>query len=265
MSIIFQDQLQRSIPLSKTPQRIISLVPSQTELLADLGLEKQIVGVTKFCVHPKDIRHKTVIVGGTKQMDMEKIKALQPDIILCNKEENTQAMVQEMSQYFPVHVSDVNQLKDAYKLIEQYGSIFKVESKAFKIVENIKNVQHKFQAFIKDKPRLKVAYFIWRKPWMVVGGNTFINKLLKLNHFENVYKDQVRYPEIQLEKLKTCDLILLSSEPFPFEEKHKMEILPHVGNAKVEFVDGEFYSWYGSRLEKSFEYFKVWYERTIED
>lgn len=252
------DQFGRTLYFKNTPKRIISLVPSQTELLVDMGLKDQIVGVTKFCVHPKNIRKEKMIVGGTKGIRINKIKALEPDIILCNKEENTKEMVEELTQFYPVHISDINNLEDTYELIFQYGQIFDKNQEAKKINENIQRQAVDFNRFIADKPILKVAYFIWRKPWMVVGNNTFVNYLLKLNKFENVYEEASRYPEIDIRQLKEMDFLLLSSEPFPFAEKHKQELLPVVKkDTQIKFVDGEYFSWYGSRLAAAFQYFKA--------
>lgn len=252
----FIDQMGREVFLDKIPERIISLVPSKTELLVDMGLEDKIVGVTKFCVHPQNIRKEKAIVGGPKGIRMEKIRALQPDLILGNKEENTQEMVAEMEKEFPVHLSDINTIEDTYSLIEQYGQMFGLERKASQINHAIKREILKFQEYIADKPQLKVIYFIWRKPWMVVGNDTFVNHLLEMNKFENAYQHISRYPEVDVENLEPADFILLSSEPFPFGEKHKQELLPLVGDRKIRFVDGEYFSWYGTRLEKAFQYFK---------
>lgn len=250
------DQLNRKIILDKIPQRIISLVPSQTELLVDLGLKEKIVGVTNFCVHPKKIRSEKLVVGGTKSIHLDRVQKLNPDIILCNKEENTKEMVDELSEFFPVHVSDINSLKDNEEMIHQYGKLFGVESSAKEIIDKINYEFKEFEDFISDKPTLKVAYFIWRKPWMVVGKNTFINHLLTINKFQNIYANHSRYPEIDLESLKPADFYFLSSEPFPFQEKHKIEIQTFVQNGKFAFVDGEYFSWYGSRMQKAFQYFK---------
>jgi|SRR5690625_1741675 len=252
----FTDQLNRKVNLENHPQRIISLVPSQTELLVDLGLEENIVGVTKFCVHPKNLRKEKQIVGGTKGIRTDRIKALNPDIILCNKEENTREMIADLEKDFQLHISDIHTIEDTYELISQYGDLFDVKEKADEINEKIRKQIQLFRDFIKDKPKLKVAYFIWRKPWMVVGRDTFVNHLLEMNHFENVYADIPRYPEVDIDQLKPTDFILLSSEPFPFAEKHRQELLPYVNNTDIIFVDGEFFSWYGSRLAAAFKYFK---------
>src|SRR5690606_10328332 len=166
-------QLRRDRPL-----RIVSLVPSQTELLYDLGLEDQVVGITKFCVHPYHFKSVKTIVGGTKKVNLDRIQSLDPDIILCNKEENTREMVAELNSIAPVHVSDVCTIADTLALIEQYGQLFACRTEASRITAKIDSRLREFKLFMQDKPVLKVAYFIWREPWMVAGGNTFIDHLL---------------------------------------------------------------------------------------
>jgi len=254
-----KDQLNRNILLNTTPKRIISLVPSQTELLHDLGLENSIVGITKFCVHPLHLKLTKEIVGGTKNIKIEKIKALNPDIIICNKEENTKEIVAACQEICTTHVSDIATIEDCIVLINQYGEIFNKRVSANKIIDKINCNLKDFKIFIKDKPTLKVAYFIWRKPWMVAANGTFINHMLLLNKFENVYNNLERYPEIELNKLSQSNpnTIFLSSEPFPFNNIHIQEILNISANAKILLVDGEMFSWYGSRLIKSFNYFKT--------
>lgn len=254
----FFDQLQRKINLTHTPTRIISLVPSQTELLVDMGLSDYIVGVTKFCVHPPSLKQTKTIVGGTKNIKVDVLKALKPDIILCNKEENTQAIVLQCEAISVVHVSNIFSIADCIEMIIQYGELFNKKVEARKIAKKIQDNLFDFKAYIKNKPCIKVAYFIWRNPWMVAGNHTFINYLLELNKFENVFSDKERYPEVQLEQLpQTIEVVLLSSEPYPFKKEHVLEINNHIPATKVSFVDGEFFSWYGSRLLKAFAYFKT--------
>jgi iron complex transport system substrate-binding protein len=256
---IFHDQLNRKIELKQLPKRIVSLVPSQTELLVDLGLREQIVGVTKFCVHPKDLRKQKKIVGGTKQVHYKRISDLDPDIILCNKEENTEEMVTELEKIAPVHVSNVKNIDDSLQLIRQYGEMFGVAKKASEIAGKIKSEKDLFQQEMREVPERRVAYFIWKNPWMVAGGDTFIDYLLELNRFKNVFSEEnSRYPEINLEQLgqRKVELLLLSTEPFPFKSKDKEALKKEMGIGGVHIVDGEYFSWYGSRLQAAFRYFR---------
>lgn len=248
------------IILKQTSLRIVSLVPSQTELLYDLGLEANIVGITKFCVHPLHFIKTKTIVGGTKQVKIDKIKALNPDIILCNKEENTKEIVKACSKICKVHVSELYTFDDTLALIKEYGILFNKRTEALKINTKIEYHLKDFKQFIKDKPVLKVAYFIWRDPWMVAANKTFINHLLELNKFKNIYSDLERYPEVEVKKIRLQgdpDLILLSSEPYPFKEEHAFELGRFSHRSKTIFVDGEYFSWYGSRLIGAFDYFKL--------
>ncbi|MDP2542460.1 cobalamin-binding protein [Tenacibaculum discolor] len=250
--------------IDKKYKRIISLVPSQTELLIDLGLEENIVGVTKFCIHPKHLLKTKTIVGGTKNIKIDRIKNLQPDIILCNKEENTKEIVEACQQIAFTHVSDIFTLTDSLELISLYGSFFEKQVEAKKMINKLESKIIDFKKFIENKKSRKVAYFIWRNPWMVAASNTFINHLLELNKFDNVYANAKRYPEVNIKDIlkKKPELILLSSEPFPFKEKHITEIKEHTSNSTPILVDGEYFSWYGSRLLKAFDYFKELHSRT---
>ena len=261
------DQLDREINFSTKLNRIVSLVPSQTELLYDLGLEAEIVGITKFCVHPYHLKSTKTVVGGTKNINLQKIKALKPDIILCNKEENTKEIVEQCETITLVHVSDVVTIDDTFDLINQYSKLFFCEEKAIEIIDKIDFCLQDFESFISAIAPKKVAYFIWRKPWMVAANNTFINYLLALNKFDNIYVDKNKYPEITIENIKLereLDLILLSSEPFPFKEAHILELDKHTLEcSKTILVDGEMFSWYGSRLIKAFSYFKESHQRII--
>ncbi|CAM1374315.1 ABC transporter substrate-binding protein [Tenacibaculum xiamenense] len=258
------DQIGREVSILKPLKRIVSLVPSQTELLVDLGLENYIVGVTKFCVHPVHIKSVKETVGGTKNIKIEKIKELKPDIILCNKEENTKEIVEACERIAPTHVSDIYTLKDVKDLIIQYGELFSCRTESKRIIEKLQFKTNSFKEFISNQPQKKVAYFIWRNPWMVAGNNNFINHILELNNFKNIYGNKPRYPEIELKKIRLegdPELVLLSSEPYPFKEEHAFEIGRFTHHAKTVFVDGEMFSWYGSRLLKAFDYFKQLHQR----
>lgn len=260
-----KDQLNRTTHLTGIPKRIISLIPSQTELLVDLGLEDTIVGITKFCVHPKYLKKSKTIVGGTKTIHLNKIKGLQPDIILCNKEENTKEMIAELEQIAPVHISDIYTVEDCLELIEMYGDLFSKEKEAQNLIENISEKLEDFKTFVSNKERLKVAYFIWKNPWMVASKQTFIDEILRLNNFKNYYEKYERYPEITLNanQPETADVVFLSSEPFPFKQAHVEEIRNFFPKANILVVDGEMFSWYGSRLLKAFDYFKTLHQNRL--
>jgi ABC-type Fe3+-hydroxamate transport system substrate-binding protein len=213
------DQLQRLVTLQTTPKRIISIVPSQTELLADLGLDAEVIGITKFCVHPKGWLKSKAIIGGTKQLNIDKIRALNPDLIIANKEENTKEQIELLAAFCPVWVSDVYDLASACEMIEKVGEICGKSEDGLLMV---KKIQAKFSKINLAKPLQKAAYFIWKGPYMVAGGGTFIHEMMKYTGYENVFGDQLRYPPIMLSELaaKQPDVILLSSEPYPFKFAH---------------------------------------------
>ena len=249
--------LHRQIDLPAIPRRIVSLVPSQTELLVDLGLQNNIVGVTKFCVLPTEIRKKAAVVGGTKKVHYDRISDLNPDLIICNKEENTKEMVRQLEKIAPVWISDIYTIEDNLKMIEAFGLLFDVQNAASKLSENIRRSLADFKIFMRAKPMRKVAYLIWKNPYMAAGTNTFIDHLLALNKFENYFNQAAsRYPEIQLDMLRDVDKVLLSSEPYPFQQAD-VDAIKKTLQKEVCMVDGEFFSWYGSRLEKAFDYFKT--------
>lgn len=235
------------------PERIISLVPSQTELLYDLGLAENMVGITKFCIHPTGFKKTKTIIGGTKSIHLEKIKGLQPDLIIANKEENVKEQVEALAVDHNVYVTDINTIDDALTMINNIGLLTNTSLKANSIVDEIKD---RFAA-LKPAADIPVAYFIWRNPYMTVGGDTFINDMLVKCGFTNIYAQQTRYPEVDMDTLKQkdCKLLLLSSEPYPFQEKHIDELQQHLPQTKIMLVDGEMFSWYGSRLRYAPAYF----------
>jgi ABC-type Fe3+-hydroxamate transport system substrate-binding protein len=265
---VYTDQLNRKIKLSSPPKRIISLVPSQTELLYDLGLRDEVIGITKFCVHPEEWFRSKTRIGGTKKYDFDKIKILAPDLIIGNKEENEKDQIEELMKHYNVWMSDIYRLKDAFEMITQVGALVGKKEEAINLKLQIESEFSRFENEIKlehatflrkQGKKAGTAYFIWRNPYMVAGHDTFINEMMKCCGFENVFTNKdSRYPEISVEELKNANpgLILLSSEPYPFREKHIDEILQILPDTKIHIVDGEIFSWYGSRLLKAPDYFK---------
>ncbi|GIV27315.1 MAG: iron ABC transporter [Bacteroidia bacterium] len=249
--MMVKDQIGREIDIKKYPERIVSLVPSITELLVFLGLEENIVGVTKFCVHPEELLKTKTIIGGTKQINIDKIRTLQTDLIIGNKEENVREQIEILEKEFPVWMSDVNTYEDALQMIKSIGKITGTEDSAEYLVEDIEN---EFRWLKQQSTVLKnkrVLYLIWYNPYMAVANNTFIHSMIEKSGMKNVLENQTRYVEITIEDIKTLnpDLILLSSEPFPFKEKHRKELEEALeGKFEILFVDGELFSWYGVRM-----------------
>ena len=249
------DQTGHTFELKDKPKRIISIVPSQSELLWDLGLRKELVGITKFCIHPSEMYRSIERVGGTKKLDIDKIRQLKPDLIIGNKEENDQQQIEELRKEFPVWMSDIYDLSDAFEMISELAGIIGKEDNAEQIIKTIKtNFSELDISKFKGK---KVAYFIWYNPFMAAAQNTFINHLLEKLCFINSFAYLNRYPEVNASQIKGAapDYIFLSSEPFPFVEKHIEELKQISPNSEVVLVDGEMFSWYGNRLQYAPAYF----------
>ncbi len=237
------------------PRRIVSLVPSQTELLYTLGLDQEVVGITKFCVHPAAWYREKTRVGGTKTLNLEKIEALRPDLIIGNKEENDRAQIEALAARWPVWISDILTLEDAYDMVLRVGEL---TGKAVAASDLTAEIRQKFDRLAVYPSSIRAAYFIWRKPYMVAAADTFIHDMLGRAGFQNVFAHLTRYPEVSLDDLAAAqpDVLLLSSEPYPFAEKHFRPFREACPEAKIVVVDGEMFSWYGSRLLAAPGYFE---------
>lgn len=250
------DDLDNKFNFKDLPLRLISLVPSITELLYDLELNNEVIGITKFCVHPTEWFKTKTRIGGTKKVNIEKVLALKPELIIANKEENTKADIETLQKIAPVFITDIFNLNDTYRMIENVGFLTNTSNKAKQI---IKNIDQSFSniAYLKNIKKTCI-YLIWQNPFMSVGHNTFINEMLNYCGFSNCLNHLNRYPEISVEDFKQYnpEYILLSSEPYPFKEKHIAELKKISPKSKIILVDGEMFSWYGSRLLKSPIYFE---------
>lgn len=255
MNQLVTDQMGRSLTVPKQPKRIVSLVPSQTELLYSLGLADSVVGITKFCVHPHDWFKNKKRIGGTKKVNFKAIKALNPDLILGNKEENSVEDIKSLSEEYPVWMSDIFNLDDATQMIESIGLLTNTKLTANDIIRSINKGFSQLDQSLTDRPT--VLYLIWQKPHIAVGRNTFINDMIERSGFTNYLQNpDSRYPEIDLDQLgdPKPDLVFLSSEPYPFNEEHLIELKAQLPNTTPILVDGEMFSWYGSMLTRSSEY-----------
>jgi len=249
--------LSRPDQLTSIPRKIVSLVPSQTALLHHFGLANEVVGITKFCIHPESWRAGKTIIGGTKNIHIDKIIAMQPDLVIANREENVKEQVEKLAEHMPVWVTDVNDLPGALEMINDLGILTGKTDEANLLIETISDRFHQ----LNNTTPIPTAYLIWRNPYMTVGNDTFIHDMLSRSGFSNVFGHLSRYPELDMEALKKsgCKVLLLSSEPYPFSEKHIDEIAEQLPGVKVMLADGEMFSWYGSHLLEAPDYFKKLY------
>ena len=265
--MLINDQLGRELHFNKTPTRIISVVPSITELLYDLGLREEVIAITKFCVHPNEWFRTKTRIGGTKQLKIDLIKSLQPDFIIANKEENTQKDIDALAQFTTAYISDIKTIEDAYKMINDVGEIVGKKNESEKLTEEIKaafrdeSERRVTSEVATDNPKLKTLYFIWRDPYMLAGGDTFISQMMQQAGFENAAAHLSRYPTVTPDEIinllgsAETEILLLSSEPFPFKQKHIDEMKEIFPGKKIILVDGEMFSWYGSRMKLAPDYF----------
>jgi len=253
------DQIGRNVTLASLPQRIISLVPSQTELLCDLGLEDRLVGITKFCVHPEHLKRQKALIGGTKQFNFDLIDRLQPDLIIANKEENPKPAVERLAEKYPVWVSDVFDLNSALQMITALGEITGTFDKASMINREISTGFAELGEKIEETRRQTCLYLIWKDPYMAAGSDTFISDIMKHAGYDNMLETWgekgKRYPRISISEIVSLSpaYIFFSSEPYPFRENHLVK-LREIVSSSCTLVDGEAFSWYGSRMIHALPY-----------
>ena len=258
----YTDQIEMTILLVSKPKRIVSLVPSQTEFLHDIGVGEDVVGITKFCIYPSHWLKTKVLIGGTKNVDIEKVRSLQPDFIIGNKEENTKEDIEALREIAPVWMSDIFNLEDALEMMSSIGEIVEKKEETSKLVQSIRE---QFEAFKPENFSKTVLYLIWRKPYIGVAKDTFIDEMLKRCSYTNVLENETRYPTLDNIGELNPNVVFLSSEPYPFKEKHLEELKAIFPNATIKLVDGEMFSWYGSRLKKSVAYFRLTCDEVTRD
>jgi Periplasmic binding protein len=247
--------------------RIVCLVPSITELLCDLGLERQLVGRTGFCVHPWETVRRIPKVGGTKDVKLEKVRALEPTHVVVNVDENLKEDAEALAEFVPeVVVTHPLEPRDNLDLYRQMGAAFGREAEAERLCERFERAYERAAAG--QRPTADVLYLIWRDPWMTIAPDTYISRTLALFGWRTLPAEPfvacqsegdkqrtVRYPEVDLAGLAgAADRVLLSSEPFHFKQRHVDEVAAVVPGATVSLIDGEMTSWYGSRAIAGLDY-----------
>lgn len=256
------DQMGFSVTVPRSPERIVSLVPSQTELLFDLGAGHRVVGATRYCIHPQRELAKVDKIGGTKRFDFPAIVAVKPDLVIGNKEENYQEGIDKLRVSYPVWMSDIETLDGAMNMIEQIGAITNCGARARVLADQVRREWDALPG-IGD---LRVAYLVWKKPYMAVGGGTFIDDVLSKLGLRNFFSGVRRYPETTVRELNCAklDVLMLSSEPYPFSKENVQELSRLLPRTVVVLVDGEMFSWYGSRLRRSPAYFQTLFAKIAE-
>ncbi len=273
MSLCFDSIIDaRGVPfhLLERPVRIVSLVPSITELLFDLGYsERDIVGRTKFCVHPRSRIDRIPVVGGTKTVHIEKLRSLSPDLVIANIDENQKELIEELesgSTAIPVFVTHPRTIADSVRMIAELGALLHAETASEELIFRLRAVIETLSGTREGR----ALYLIWRRPYMTIAPDTYIHDLLSHIGYRNVIDEQWllrrthtsagagRYPSLSIREIAELnpDVVLFSSEPFPFAQRHIDEFLKTLGKCisklpQCRLVDGEVYSWYGSRLVNS--------------
>ena len=267
--------------------RIVSLVPSLTEFLFDLGLDEQIVGRTRFCIHPRGRVDRAAIVGGTKNPNHARIVALKPDLIIANREENRKEDIDALARLLPntgikpamgteILVTDIQTIDQALQEMIRIGIRCGREAEARRWVSDIEECRpgrgaipksagtshqpdNTFQHGAARPSSISTVYLIWKDPWMTIGHDTYIHSVLEEWGFRNLFGGRTRYPAVTLEEIRRLrpECLLLSSEPYPFKESHRAmlaELLAEqLPDTMVRLIDGEWTSWYGSRMKLGFE------------
>jgi ABC-type Fe3+-hydroxamate transport system substrate-binding protein len=247
------DQTGQHIVFESTPLKIISCVPSITEYLIEIGLKHAMVGRTKFCIFPKEAVKRIPTIGGTKKLNIAKIKTLAPDLIITNKEENTKTDVEQLQRLCNVYVSDIKNPKEAFDMM---ASLAQIMEKTNEFEQMKLEYEKKLVKLCPLKNKHKCVYLIWQYPYMTIGGDTFINSMLELAGFTNIFENHKRYPVIENleESLRDASHLLLSTEPYPFSENHVLQFKKNFPQIKVMLIDGSYMSWYGSRMIKAIDY-----------
>lgn len=249
------DHLGREVTYTFPPRKIISFQPAITETMYHLHLENEIVGRTRFCIYPKDKIEKAVNVGGTKDFKLDRIHDLKPDLIICEKEENTREMVEELEKHYPVYCFEVQTVDEALQMLIDLGDITDRKKEANQLRNDIISSFKTLPQLFSGKT---AAYVIWQNPYMVVGKDTYINSVLTSIGLTNPFTEKEgRYPEVTVDDFRNeeLDYIFLASEPYPFRDEHVKQFNEINDKANTQLIDGEMF-WYGVKMLEAVPYLK---------
>lgn len=253
------DSSNKTVSFSVPPQRVVCLIPSITETFFDLGLGDALAGVSKFCNHPAGGVLNKIKVGGQKDPDLEKIKAIDPDLIIMNREENKPEHIEFLSRYYRTWVTYPRSFRDAGKLILDIGTVFNVGTKARAYADRVRKTADELS--LRNGQKIKTLYLIWRNPWMSINRDTFIHDTLSVHGMDNVFaRNSQRYFEITDQDIQAAnpEIIILPDEPYRFKEKHITEFshipVSAVRDRSIFLVDGTYFCWYGTRTARASEY-----------
>jgi ABC-type Fe3+-hydroxamate transport system substrate-binding protein len=240
-----------------TAPRIVSLIPSTTELLCDLGLADALVGITVYCREPADLLRGKTRIGGEKDPDLARIRSLAPDLVIANVEENRREDVEALRQAgLAVHVTYPRTATDAIAMIRELGEATDTRTRATALADELQHLLEAARTVTAGRPPARVFYAIWRGPYMTIGPDTYIHDVLAVCGAANVFADTPdRYPRVTLEEVasRRPEVILLPDEPFRFRPSHRKDFarytdVPAVRDHRVHLVDGKPFSWHGRRL-----------------
>ena len=252
---LFRDDVGREVEIAEPPRRIVSLVPSLTETLAAWGELDRVVGITKYCVHPKEELRQLPRVGGTKDPDLAAIEALRCDLVLANAEENRREDVDALARHMPVWVTYPRTLADAADMLERLGPALGCDDAARRSVNSIRDELARPETISGGET---AVYLIWREPYMTINADTYIHDVLaRLGIVNLTAEESERYPEISAERIRELDpdWLLLPSEPYPFLERHVAEVAADTGLPadRIRLLPGEEYCWHGVRSATVFD------------
>jgi ABC-type Fe3+-hydroxamate transport system substrate-binding protein len=245
-----------ALELARPPRRIVSLVPSTTELLCHLGLAEVLVGITAYCVEPRDVVRTKRRIGGEKTPDLDAIRALAPDLVIANLEENVRDHVAALrASGIPVWVTYPRTVADTIRFIRETGVVTGAEARAGALADEIEALHRATRAALAGRPPVRVFYPIWREPYMTIGRDTYVHDVLGAVGAANVFGDRDRYPTVTLAEMaaRAPEVIVLPDEPFRFRRAHVADFeafpdVPAVKHGRIHLMDGKIFSWHGPRL-----------------